>query len=76
MSEISHAPTSAMKASRDTRAGRHCPFAGGTHILINNAGHGPVRKNVADFTLDEWKLVLDTKLTGGVSWCRAPSFLT
>ena len=36
---------------------------GGTHILINNAGTA-VRKNVADFTLDEWKLVLDTNLTG------------
>jgi len=36
---------------------------GSAHILINNAGTA-VRKNVADFTLDEWKLVLDTNLTG------------
>jgi NAD(P)-dependent dehydrogenase (short-subunit alcohol dehydrogenase family) len=36
---------------------------GTTHILINNAGTA-VRKNVADFSLDEWKLVLDTNLTG------------
>jgi NAD(P)-dependent dehydrogenase (short-subunit alcohol dehydrogenase family) len=36
---------------------------GRAHILINNAGTA-VRKNVADFTLDDWKLVLDTNLTG------------
>lgn len=36
---------------------------GGTHILVNNAGTA-VRKNLADFSLDEWKLVLDTNLTG------------
>lgn len=35
----------------------------GAHILVNNAGTA-VRKNVADFTLDEWKLVTDTNLTG------------
>jgi len=43
---------------------------GGTHILINNAGTA-VRKNVADFTLDEWKLVLDTNLTGSFLVSRA-----
>ena len=43
---------------------------GGTHILINNAGTA-VRKNVADFTLDEWKLVLDTNLTGAFLASRA-----
>jgi NAD(P)-dependent dehydrogenase (short-subunit alcohol dehydrogenase family) len=43
---------------------------GGTHILINNAGTA-VRKNVADFTLDEWKLVLDTNLTGAFLVSRA-----
>jgi NAD(P)-dependent dehydrogenase (short-subunit alcohol dehydrogenase family) len=36
---------------------------GNVHILINNAGTA-VRKNLADFTLDEWKLVTDTNLTG------------
>jgi NAD(P)-dependent dehydrogenase (short-subunit alcohol dehydrogenase family) len=36
---------------------------GAAHILINNAGTA-VRKNLADFSLDEWKLVLDTNLTG------------
>src|SRR5882724_407698 len=43
---------------------------GGTHILINNAGTA-VRKNIADFTLDEWKLVLDTNLTGAFLVSRA-----
>jgi 2-deoxy-D-gluconate 3-dehydrogenase len=43
---------------------------GGAHILINNAGTA-VRKHVADFTLDEWKLVLDTNLTGAFLVSRA-----
>ena len=43
---------------------------GGAHILINNAGTA-VRKYVADFTLDEWKLVLDTNLTGAFLVSRA-----
>ena len=36
---------------------------GNTHILVNNAGTA-VRKDVADFSLDEWRLVTDTNLTG------------
>ncbi|HKB81682.1 MAG TPA: SDR family NAD(P)-dependent oxidoreductase [Burkholderiales bacterium] len=36
---------------------------GAAHILINNAGTA-VRKNVADFSLDDWNLVVDTNLTG------------
>ena len=47
---------------------------GATHILINNAGTA-VRKNVADFSLDEWKLVVDTNLTV-CFWYRAHSFRT
>jgi NAD(P)-dependent dehydrogenase (short-subunit alcohol dehydrogenase family) len=43
---------------------------GNVHILINNAGTA-VRKNVADFALDEWKLVLDTNLTGSFLMSRA-----
>ncbi|HEX4987108.1 MAG TPA: SDR family NAD(P)-dependent oxidoreductase [Burkholderiales bacterium] len=43
---------------------------GGAHILVNNAGTA-VRKNVADFTLDEWKLVIDTNLTGAFLASRA-----
>ncbi len=36
---------------------------GNAHILVNNAGTA-VRKNLADFTLDEWDTVVDTNLTG------------
>jgi NAD(P)-dependent dehydrogenase (short-subunit alcohol dehydrogenase family) len=40
------------------------------HILINNAGVN-VRKPLADFTLAEWRQVLDTNLTGPFLLCRA-----
>lgn len=43
---------------------------GGAHILVNNAGTA-VRKNVADFSLDEWKLVVGTNLTGSFLVSRA-----
>jgi NAD(P)-dependent dehydrogenase (short-subunit alcohol dehydrogenase family) len=43
---------------------------GPAHILINNAGTA-VRKNVADFTLDEWRTVVDTNLTGAFLMSRA-----
>lgn len=47
-------------------AGRCAPAA----ILINNAGIN-VRKPVTDFTLTEWRLVLDTNLTSVFLLCRA-----
>ncbi len=40
------------------------------HILVNSAGIN-VRKNLTDFTLEEWRGVLDTNLTGVVLMCRA-----
>jgi len=40
------------------------------HILINNAGIN-VRKPVTDFTLAEWRAVIDTNLTGPFLLCRA-----
>jgi NAD(P)-dependent dehydrogenase (short-subunit alcohol dehydrogenase family) len=40
------------------------------HILINNAGVN-VRKPLTDFSLQEWRLVLDTNLTGVFLMCRA-----
>ena len=40
------------------------------HVLVNNAGTA-VRKNVADFSLDEWKTVVDTNLTGAFLVSRA-----
>jgi NAD(P)-dependent dehydrogenase (short-subunit alcohol dehydrogenase family) len=43
---------------------------GNVHILVNNAGTN-VRKNLTDFTLDEWRRVLDTNLTGVFLMCRA-----
>jgi NAD(P)-dependent dehydrogenase (short-subunit alcohol dehydrogenase family) len=43
---------------------------GSAHILVNNAGTA-VRKNVADFSLDEWKLVVGTNLTGAFLVSRA-----
>ena len=39
-------------------------------ILINNAGVN-VRKPLTEFTLEEWRLVLDTNLTGAFLMCRA-----
>lgn len=36
---------------------------GNTHILVNNAGTA-VRKNLVDFSIDEWHQVIDTNLTG------------
>lgn len=39
-------------------------------ILINNAGIN-IRKNVTDFTLDEWNSVMNTNLTSAFLLCRA-----
>lgn len=43
---------------------------GRVQILINNAGIN-IRKNLVDFTLDEWRSVLDTNLTSVFLMCRA-----
>ncbi len=43
---------------------------GAAQILINNAGMN-IRKNLTDFTLDEWNRVLDTNLTSVFLSCRA-----
>ena len=43
---------------------------GTVDILINNAGVN-VRKNVTEFTLDEWNHVIGTNLTGAFLMCRA-----
>jgi NAD(P)-dependent dehydrogenase (short-subunit alcohol dehydrogenase family) len=43
---------------------------GPVQILINNAGVN-IRKNVTDFTLEEWNKVLDTNLTSVFLLCRA-----
>jgi NAD(P)-dependent dehydrogenase (short-subunit alcohol dehydrogenase family) len=43
---------------------------GKVQILINNAGVN-VRKNITDFTLDEWNYVIGTNLTAVFLMCRA-----
>jgi 3-oxoacyl-[acyl-carrier protein] reductase len=43
---------------------------GGLDILVNNAGVG-VFKPVSDMTVDEWRTVLDTNLTGAFYCCHA-----
>jgi NAD(P)-dependent dehydrogenase (short-subunit alcohol dehydrogenase family) len=43
---------------------------GGLDILVNNAGIGSVA-NVADQSLDAWRDVIDTNLTGVFHCCRA-----
>ncbi len=43
---------------------------GKVHILINNAGIN-IRKPVTEFTLTEWRSVVDTNLTGVFLMCRA-----
>ena len=43
---------------------------GPVHILINNAGIN-IRKRVPDFTLDEWRRVIDSNLTSVFLLCRS-----
>ncbi len=43
---------------------------GRVHILINNAGIN-IRKPITEFTLEEWRRVLDTNLTSTFLMCRA-----
>ena len=43
---------------------------GRVHILVNNAGIN-VRKPLVDFTLDEWRKVVDTNLTSAFLMCRS-----
>jgi NAD(P)-dependent dehydrogenase (short-subunit alcohol dehydrogenase family) len=43
---------------------------GRVQILINNAGIN-IRKPITDFTLTEWRQVMDTNLTGVFLMCRA-----
>ena len=43
---------------------------GGAHILVNSAGVN-LRKPLTEFTLTEWRQVLDTNLTGVFLVCRA-----
>src|SRR5437868_8370658 len=42
---------------------------GNLQILVNNAGMN-IRKAATDFTLEEWRRVLDTNLTSAFLMCR------
>jgi NAD(P)-dependent dehydrogenase (short-subunit alcohol dehydrogenase family) len=43
---------------------------GKVHILVNNAGIN-IRKPVQDFTLEEWRRVMDTNVTSAFLMCRS-----
>jgi len=43
---------------------------GSVQILVNNAGVN-VRRPVEEFTLEEWRLVMDTNVTGAFLMCRS-----
>jgi NAD(P)-dependent dehydrogenase (short-subunit alcohol dehydrogenase family) len=43
---------------------------GKVHILINNAGIN-IRKNITDFTLEEWNRVMNTNVTAAFLMCRS-----
>jgi NAD(P)-dependent dehydrogenase (short-subunit alcohol dehydrogenase family) len=43
---------------------------GSVHVLINNAGVN-VRKATVDFTMDDWRLVMDTNVTAAFLMCRS-----
>jgi len=42
---------------------------GGAHILVNNAGTA-IRKKIHEFSLAEWRTVMETNLTGPFLMCR------
>jgi NAD(P)-dependent dehydrogenase (short-subunit alcohol dehydrogenase family) len=42
---------------------------GAVHILVNNAGTA-IRKNVVDFSLEEWRALTDTNVTGVFLMCK------
>jgi NAD(P)-dependent dehydrogenase (short-subunit alcohol dehydrogenase family) len=57
------ANVSALEAEVASRMGK-------VQILVNNAGVN-VRKNITDFTLEEWNFVIGTNLTAVFLMCRA-----
>jgi len=59
-------------SEEQVRAVEHAILArwGKVNILINNAGVN-VRKPTVDFTLDDWRLVMDTNVTAAFLMCRS-----
>lgn len=58
------APVAKLREAFAAKLGERCD------ILINNAGIN-IRKPITDFTLEEWRSVLDTNLTSVFLLCRA-----
>ena len=54
----------------ESEVARLAEEAGPVNILINNAGIN-IRKNLVDFTLEEWRSVQDTNVTSVFLLCRA-----
>ena len=50
-------------------AGQVMQRFGGAHILVNNAGTA-IRKKIHEFSLAEWRTVMETNLTGPFLMCR------
>ncbi len=42
---------------------------GRVHVLVNNAGTA-IRKNVIDFSMEEWRALIDTNITGVFLMCK------
>ena len=42
---------------------------GRVHVLVNNAGTA-IRKNVIDFSMEEWRALIDTNITGVFVMCK------
>src|SRR5258706_11749583 len=67
--EIFHADVTDEQQVRRLEAEASDKF-GKVQILINNAGIN-IRKSLAEFSLSEWRQVLDTNLTGVFLMCRS-----
>lgn len=68
--EAGNASVFAADVTKEADVARLAEQAGSIDILINNAGIN-IRKNLVEFTLDEWNSVIDTNLTSVFLMCRA-----
>src|ERR1043166_6086130 len=69
---LAQAGASVAIAGRDAKktASEAAARLGRLDILVNNAGTN-IRKAPQDYSLDEWRAVLDTNLTGAFVACQA-----